>query len=415
MELTRLQQDMRDGVYGKGTAMAMNIQCAVGEGFEAARMVPVNRVHIALSAQNADIWFTEKITAAGGRARVIPTVNPGYCEEYFRKEGILDDAGAENMRRTDAAYRALGAKMTLSCTPYLEENRPAFGEVCAFSETSVTVFANSVLGARTNRESAMSAACAAITGFVPEYGMLLPENRRGTVLVNVNARVDSVYRYALLGLCGKKIGRGIPVFTGLPENTDTESLIALGAALNVSGTYDMFHIPGLTPEAEDADMAFGGKKPVRTVEIAEQDLEEALRNYSFAPGKTIDYVILGCPHYTERQIRQVEELLCGQSARVPVIILTSRLVCGRVRESGLEEALFRQNVRLIPDTCVDEACCFGYLRGKRGVTDSPKGLYYMETFGIRMSVRDVQTCIRWALTGRTDDAGLPAAGGEKGE
>ena len=404
MRLTELQKDMRDGKYGKGCAMAMNIQCAVGEGFEAERMVPAERVHIALSAQNADIWFTEKLTAAGARARVIPTVNPGYCEAYFKKAGVLDDAGAENMRRTRAAYEALGARMTLSCTPYLSENRPSFGEVCAFSETSVTIYANSVLGARTNRESAMSAACAAITGFVPEYGMLLPENRRGTILVNVSARMDSVYRFALLGLCGKKIGRGIPVFAGLPEKIDTESLIQLGACLNISGTYDMFHIPGVTPEAPDRKAAFGGEKPERTVEITEKDLEEVLRTYSFAPAGSIDYVILGCPHYTAGQVERAAEILGESCAKVPVMILTSRRVLEDAEKNGLYQRLAEKNVDLIPDTCADEACCFRHLAGKRGVTDSPKGLYYMETFGVRMSVRDMETCLRWAVTGKTDGA-----------
>ena len=404
MKLTEEQQAMRDGACGKGAAMAMNIQCAIGEGFEAPRLVPVSRVHISLSAQNADIWFTEKMTAAGAKARVVPTVNPGYCEEFFRKAGVMDDAGAENMRRTEAAYKKLGARMTLSCTPYIFENTPEFGEICALSETSVTIYANSVLGARTNRESAMSAACAAITGFIPEYGMLLPENRAGNVLVRVSAKVDSTFRFALLGLCGKKIGKGIPVFLGLPEKITTEEHIALGANLNVSGSYDMYHIPGITPEAPDTETAFGGRKPEREVEITDADLEEALKTYSFDPEPSIDFVVLGCPHYTLEQVRQAAAFLEGKKALVPVWIFVSRSILPEAEEKGYRQALKEAGAELIPDTCVDETCCFKHWIGKFGATDSPKGLYYMETWGIRMSVRDMETCLTWAVEGKTREA-----------
>lgn len=412
MKLTEEQQEMLAGKYGKGASMAMRIQCAVGEGFEAERMVPVSRVHISLSAQNADIWFTEKMTEAGAAARVIPTVNPGYCVKYFREKGWLREEDAVNMRRTEAAYRKLGANMTLSCTPYISDNRPAFGEICAFSETSVTVFANSVLGARTNRESAMSAACAAITGFVPEYGMLLPENRLGTVLVKVSAAVDSVIKFAMLGLCGKKIGRGIPVFAGLPEQIGTESLIALGASLNISGSYDMFHIPGVTPEAPDAETAFGGKAPVRTVELTDRDLDEAFALYSHEPGEAIDYVILGCPHYTWEQVSAAAAFLRGKKACVPIMILTSRTVIAAAAKSGIKEILEEAGADLIPDTCVDEKCCFRCLEGKNGVTDSPKAIYYMENFGIRMAVRDWKTCLAWAVLGKSDSC-TPVSGAAK--
>ena len=409
MKRTEEQREMLAGKYGKGAAMAMRIQCAVGEGFEAERMVPVSRVHISLSAQNADIWFTEKMTEAGAAARVIPTVNPGYCVKYFREKGWLAEEDSINMRRTEAAYTKLGANMTLSCTPYLSDNRPGFGEICAFSETSVTVFANSVLGARTNRESAMSAACAAITGFVPEYGMLLPENRLGTVLVKVSARVDSAIRFAMLGLCGKKIGRGIPVFTGLPDEIDTESLIALGASLNISGSYDMFHIPGVTPEAPDEKAAFGGRAPVRTVELTEQDMNEAFALYSHEPGDSVDYVILGCPHYTCEQVRTAAEFLRGKKARVPVMILTSRTVIAEAEKSGIKEMLEEAGADLIPDTCVDEKYCFQCLKGKNGATDSPKAIYYMENFGMSMAVRDMKTCLSWAVSGKPDSSTPMAA------
>lgn len=398
MKLTEYQQAMLDGAYGKGKAMAMQIQAGVGKCFDAPRLVPITKAHVSLSAQEADVWFAGKLLDAGASCAVAPTVNPGYSLEYFGDR--LTEAAVENMRRTHQIYHDLGARLTYSCTPYLAENVPAFGENVAFSETNATIYVNAVLGARTNRESAASALCAAVTGFAPEYGVLLPENRFGTVAVEVRAAMRSDFDYAVLGLTGKRIGKGIPVFLGLPESISTEALIALGAELNVSGSYDLYHIPGVTAEARDWQDAFGGKDPKRTVVITDEDLRQTLEEFSPSADGAIEYCILGCPHYTYHQLQQVDELLGDTPSKVPIHILTSAAVKRQAKESGLEDRLADRGAELIADTCVDEACCWGYLAGKPGVTDSPKGAYYMETAGIRMAVRDLAVCIRWAQNGR---------------
>ena len=121
---------------------------------------------------------------------------------------------ADLMQRTHNAYKALGAQLSYNCTPYIDTNVPNYKEVIAFSESSATPYANAVWGARTNREGANSALCAAITGYVPEYGLLLDENRRGTVLVEIQADVKTPFDYHMIGMLGKKIGEGVPVFTG---------------------------------------------------------------------------------------------------------------------------------------------------------------------------------------------------------
>ena len=237
MKLTDHQQKMLDGAFGRGKAMAMQIQIGVGKCFDAERLVPVRRAHVSLSAQEADIWFAGKLLDAGASCAIAPTVNPGYSVDYFRSR--LTDAAVENMRKTERIYRGLGARLTYCCTPYLADNVPSYGEIIAFSETNATIYANAVLGARTNRESAASALCAAVTGYAPEYGMLLSENRFADIAVRVDAKMESDFDYAVLGLCGKKIGKGIPAFLGLPEKISTEALIALGAELNVSTTFQM--------------------------------------------------------------------------------------------------------------------------------------------------------------------------------
>ena len=362
MLLTDEEQKMLEGEYGRGTAMAMQIQVGIAKCFDAPRMVPVRKVHVSLSAQEADLWFTSRLLAAGAACRVAPTVNPGYSVCAFAS--VLTPAAKEHMRRVDEVYSRLGARMTYCCTPYLYQNRPEKDEVCAFSETSATVFVNSVLGARTNRESAASAMCAAITGCVPEYGMLLETNRFGTVAVEVRAAIKTAEDYTLLGMLGKKIGQGNPVFLGLPASIPVKDLIALGASLNVSGNYDIYAVPGVTPGIRDAVDAFGGN-----------------------------------PHYTLAQTEKVDALLTRPAA-VPVYILTAEEVVAEAARTGLLTRLAQRGARLIPHTCVDEADCWHFLSGTLGVTDSAKAAYYMTSAGVTLAVQDVEACVEWAMEGK---------------
>ena len=291
MLLTQEQNDMIEGKYGEGTAIAMKIQVAVGESFYAERMVPITRAHVALSNQEADLWFAEKLMNAGAKTKIAPTVNPGFCLSYFKSRGMVSDSDAELMQRTHTAYKNLGAILSYNCTPYLGSNVPQFGEITAFSESSATPYINSVWGARSNREGANSALCAAITGLVPEYGLLLDENRKGDILVEVQAVMKSDFEYQLLGYMGKKIGKGTPVFTGLPKRITPEALMNLGAQLNTSGAYAMYHIVGFTPEAPTLEAAFGGKEPVRKVTITNEDLRRFLKRY---PKQETERLILRC-------------------------------------------------------------------------------------------------------------------------
>ena len=398
MKLTEYQQAMLDGAHGKGKEMAMRILVGIGKCFYADRLVPVTRAHVSLSAQEADTWFAKKLFDAGAACAVTPTVNPGYSLDYFGPK--ITREAVDHMVLTHNVYKGLGARLTYCCTPYLEDNVPEYGEIVSFAETSATVYVNSVLGARSNRESSANALCSAVTGFAPEYGLLLDENRVADTEVYVEAPVADTFDYALLGMCGKKIGKGVPLFRGLPETISTEALIALGSELNVSGVFGLYHIPGVTGEMKRGAPVYEERRIKRRVTITGEDLEKALEALTPYDSGEIEYCVLGCPHYTDSQVELVERLLAGEASRVPIYILTSARVKERAGNTGLEERLLRLGAEIIADTCVDETCCWQKFSGRPGVTDSPKGAYYMEASGIRMPVRDIATCIRWAKKGR---------------
>lgn len=397
MYLNDLEKAMLAGRYGQGTALAMKIQVAVGECFDAKRMVPISRAHVALSNQEADLWFVEKLLGLGARCRVAPTVNPGFHLAYCRQHLPITPLEDQLMARTEEAYREIGAVLTYCCTPYLETNVPRFGEVVSFSETSATAYVNAVIGARTNRESVQSSLCAAITGRVPEYGCLLAENRLGTVLVDVQARMDRDFDYQLLGACTKKIGYGVPVFRGLPDDPSQEALINLGAQLNTTGAYALFHIPGVTPEAPTLAEAFGGREPERTVAISDDDLAEVQAAISCPEGK-IDFAMFGCPHFTIRQVAQVADLLRGRKLQAELWILTSTLNKELADRMGLLQAIEEAGGHLLDNTCIDQPC-FRHLEGKLGVTDSPKCAYYNQRRGLDFVIRDLTACVQAAIKG----------------
>ena len=366
MILNDEQKAMLNGDLGEGAAYAMKIQFALGEAFDAQRMVPIKRAHVALSNQDGDLWFAEKLVKAGAHCKVAPTVNPGFCTGHFTGAcGHPADAeDIAHMIRTDNAYRALGAVLSYNCTPYIATNVPNFGEVCAFSESSATPYVNSVWGARSNRESANSALCAAITGYVPEYGLLLDENRKGDILVRVEADMKTPYEYHLLGMMGDKIGEGIPVFTGLPHTISPEALRNLGAQLNTSGAYGMYHIVGCTPEAPTVEVALGGKKPKYEVVITNEDLQNVK----------------------------------GKKLAIPMYILVSSHALQMAQRMGIADVLAEAGAEIIADSCPDQPC-WHYLKGKVGITESPKCAYYPRRRGIHFIIRDLDTCIQAALTG----------------
>lgn len=397
MELTQEEQRMLDGAYGPGTALAMKIQVAIGEAFNAPRMVPVTRTHVALSNQEADLWFVEKLVAGGAICRVSPTVNPGFDLEYFQCITTVEPEDEAIIRRTRAAYKAIGATLTYDCTPYLQQNIPRFGEVVSYSESSATPFINSVYGARTNREAAQSALCAAVTGVTPLYGYLLDENRKGEVLVRVEADMKSDFDYQMLGyFTPEKTGFKIPVFTGL-ENPTPEALMNLGAQLNTGGNVAIYHIVGVTPEARTIEDAFHGEKPTEEVVITNEDLK-GMRERLTDQGGKIDFALYGCPHFTIRQVTTVANLVKGKKLAVPLWIMTSSLTKELAARMGLLDILKEAGGDIVADTCMDQPC-WKFLYGKKGITDSPKCAYYTKRRNMQFVITNLEESVEAALRG----------------
>lgn len=394
MYLTKEEERTLKGEDGEGAQKAMELLVAIGEAFDAQRLIPIARAHAASSGQEGDLYFVEMLAKGGASCKIPTTTNPIADFGYFQKIiNIADEHEEASVAwKTKNYYKQIGAIMSQSCIPYLAENIPEYGEHVAFSESSATPYVNSVIGALTNRESIQTALAAGVTGKTPEFGLHLKENRKGTVLVKIEANLKNGYSYSLLGqYLGKKIGYGIPVLVGIKARPTIDQYINFCAMTNTSGAIPMFHIPGFTAEAPTVEAAFAGDVPQDTITVTESELKQTHMELQTTTGD-IDVVILGCPHYNLDQIAKLASLLRGKSIRnnVSFWVNTSATTKLLAERAGYVEVIERAGAHVIVDTCID-MFCWNNLRGKTGMTDSPKCAYYRRFGPVR--VGDVEECV----------------------
>ena len=211
MELTKQQQSLLNGEMGKAARQSMEILCALGKIYGARGMIPVTSSQISgvsyKTIGGAGLEYLQDLAKKGARVAIPSFLNPAGMDSEQWKEVGVPEAFAKKQLEVLSAYRSMGITMSCTCTPYLVGMRPKQGEHVAWSESSAVCFANSVLGARTNREGGPSALAAAICGCTPNYGLHLDENRIAKLLVKVEAKLSGMSDYGALGAYVGEIGR----------------------------------------------------------------------------------------------------------------------------------------------------------------------------------------------------------------
>jgi predicted aconitase len=374
MDLTAEENEMLSGSRGWATQKAMQILVALGEIYGAERMIPATSVQIAgVSYDNlgeAGLQFLSEMADGGGRVRVLTTLNPaGMDMENWRTLGISPDF-AERQQRILEAFSRMGANTTCTCTPYLTGNVPGFGEHIAWSESSAVCYANSCLGARTNREGGPSALAAALTGFTPEYGFHLQHNREPNITFQVTPPPADTSDFGALGkVIGELIvtSKSIPYIMGIQSAT-LENLKSFCASIATYGGAALFHMQGITPEA--ALYA----PPDELVLITLDDIEAAKRSLNIATEAEVDFVSLGCPHLSIQEIAQIARLLEGKEVKKEFWITTARTTKNEADRLGYSAIIVAAGAKFAADTCCVVAPIQG--RFKAMATDSAKACYY---------------------------------------
>ncbi len=395
------------GDFGPGVCKAMEIVVTLGQIYGAQRLVPVGSVQVAgVSYRNlgeAGLEFLREWANQSARVRVPTTLNPAGMDLRAWRELGFSESFASRQEAVIEAYRRLGVRTTCTCTPYLVDNVPRLGEHVAWAESSAVSYANSVLGARTNREGGPSALAAAITGRTAVYGLHLDENRRATLRVVVRCPVRTLSDFGALGnLVGKAARNRVPIFVnlvGLEEMHSDASVFvflkALGAAMAASGAVALYHVEGVTPEADRPDILVPGHETLVVEDL--QPAYAALNSGAHENG--IDLVWFGCPHASLEEIAKLVQLLDGRRVKAALWITMAREVREQARAEGLVTALEASGGRAVADMCVVVAP-MQELGFRTLATSSAKGAAYVPSHaGLQVRYGTVEQCVEAAVTG----------------
>ncbi|RLF26800.1 MAG: hypothetical protein DRN05_06555 [Thermoplasmata archaeon] len=349
MYLTKEEEKILDGEKGEVLERMFRLLVRLGDIYGADKMIPVGSVQVAgvsyKSIGDPGTEFLEDMASKGAKVKVLTYLNPaGMDLENWKDFGFPEDF-AKNQLRIMNAFKKMGIVITSTCTPYLAGNLPRFREHIAWSESSAVSFSNSVIGARTNREGGPSALAAALCGVTPNYGLHLRENRQPTVKIKVDTELVFNSDFGALGYyVGKQVKNKIPYFTGI-KKADTDQLKSLGAAMAASGAVALYHVEGLTPEADLAE-----KRDLETINVGKKEIKETYERLS--SGKKPDIVILGCPHSSLREISRLAGKLDGKHLKKPIWICTSRMIKEAAIRMGYDEIITKAGGSIVADTCM---------------------------------------------------------------
>ena len=411
MELTKEQRAILEGALGPYLARCMRWLVEWGRIMGARRLVPVDNTHALLPVPNLVARGASQQTLerylAGLRQACSHRTAPGCVSTVHTLFLTLDELDVPENDPQQVRLQKQIAEMaaeagfipTFTCAPYLVGNVPLKGEICAWTESSAVVYANSILGARTTRHGNESAIAASLLGLVPEFGVLLEENRKGTLRVEVSANLASSTDWGALGyFAGQVAGLGIPVFNGVRRPSQEEAK-QLCAALATSGGVTMCHIAGVTPEAPTLQAAFHGVVPKDFVRFTDATLRQTYSSLRTHTGEEIDSVILGCPHASLREIAGIAALLKGRRVAdgVRLWVNAARGTKGSADAIGYTRIIEQAGGRILCDTCPTNM----RIASRRLVTDGFKQAHYARGMvGAEVIVAETGPCIRAALAGR---------------
>ena len=414
MKLSEEENAILDGAAGSAPELAMRIVVRMAAILGAEELVPVASAHIDGCLYHGDggVEFAERLVDLGGAVSVPTTLNVGALDLLNPRNVRASERRREMALRLMKAYESLGCRPTWTCAPYQAGHRPSLGAHVAWGESNAVVFANSVLGARTNRYGDFMDICCALVGRAPRTGLHLGERRRATVVVDTGSLNPALKErdvfYPVLGTwLGAAVGERVAVVTGLPASVTEDQLKAMGAASASSGAVGLFHVEGVTPEAPDLETALGSRAPETVLTPSARELRRVRDALSTTGANEIDAVALGSPHFSREEFALLEALLPREPFGVPFYVCTGRGEVQRLEESGHLRRFREAGVDIVADTCVVVTPILPP-RGGVLMTNSGKFAHYTPaTTGYDVVYGSLEDCVRSAATGRVArDEGL---------
>ncbi|MBI3493370.1 MAG: aconitase X catalytic domain-containing protein [Acidobacteria bacterium] len=409
MFLSAKDQAMLDGAHGPAAALAMSILVRMADVYGASTLMDITQAHVdsTIYLGDATLEFAERLASLGARVAVPTSLNVSGVDECGWKDWAVSPEWAAKAARQMLAYEKMGAAPTWTCAPYQTKMRPSFGQQIAWGESNAIAFANSVIGARTERYPDLLDICCAITGRVPATGLHLTENRAGQWLlrlIDVPAALQQDDQFfAVLGhLAGKLAADRIPVIDGIVVKPAEDQLKAFSAAVASSGCVALFHMVGVTPEAPTIEDAFHGRSPERTISITTADLRAARKELTTADGRELDMVILGSPHFSVAEFAALAPLVWGKRVhpRVKFLVTSSRLMKEEAEKAGVLAPIVEFGAQITLDTCILASPMLPP-EIKTLMTNSAKYAYYAPSLlNTRVTFGSLADCVRSAIEGR---------------
>lgn len=416
VKLSEHDRALLAGTHGKAAQVAMQIVVRMAELQGAGELIDIAQAHIdgCIYTGPASLRFARQLVDWGAAVRVPTTLNAISVDQRRWRALGVDPAFGEPASALGDAYMAMGAQLSFTCAPYLLDSAPAAGEQVVWAESNAVVFANSVLGARTQKYPDFLDICIALTGRAPLSGCHLDAGRQAGLRVEVRLpeAIDDAF-YPLLGYhIGALAGRQIPLVCGLERAAPSrDDLKAFGAAFATTSAAPMFHILGVTPEAASAEQALGDEPPQRVVRLGAEDLLASWRELNSATSPELDLVALGNPHFSLSECAALARLCAGRRKhpQVALVITCGRHVHQQATAAGHVAVLEAFGAQFVTDTCW---CMVGEPlvppSSKPLMTNSGKYAHYAPGLvGRRVHFAGLAACVDAACNGRVD-AALPA-------
>ncbi len=349
MELTKTEQSMFDGDSGEAARQSMEILVALGKIYGAQSMIPVFSVQVAgvsyKTIGDAGLEYLQDMAKNGAQVKVKTFLNPAGMDREQWQQMKVPEKFAKKQIEILGAFSAMGITMSCTCTPYLIGLRPKLREHIAWSESSAVVFANSVLGARTNREGGPSALAAGICGVTPNYGYHLDENRIAPILISVGADVKTPADFAALGAYAGEVSKGKNVaYTHIAKQAASEDrLKGLGAAMAAWGSNALYYMKGVTPEFVVSDS-------IEKIAFTPRELK-AMKEKLGMDGKP-QLVALGCPHASLEEIIEVANFVKGKQLACQLWVCTASETKQKSSTAGYTATIEAAGGRVVADTCM---------------------------------------------------------------
>jgi predicted aconitase len=420
MKLNSEQERMLAGKEGRGPQKAMEILTGVGEAQGAEKLVRISYAHL----MPPDLMFfpygrqgkwahemTEELTKDIQRLKVPATVEPKFCDLSIAKDLQYPDDAIEEMREIQGAaeefYERLGVIPTYSAMPFYYY-QGKLGDHVSISESIATLWFNTMFGSRCERDDGVKSLAAAITGYVPLEGAHLTENRHAEVVIELGEDLDfnefndadwDAFSLAASRKCRDKR----PVFLGVPPKIGMTDLKHLLAVIAVESGLAIMHIVGVTPEAPTLEASLAGHEPLAKFVIGKAELDEAYRLANTTTASDLDFILMGCPHLTTREFRDLAEVLDGKKIHkdVKLIAVTTKMLLKEAEDMGYVDAIRNAGGIVTSDMCIAFA---GTQVTGTIATNSIKAVFFYAGFdaegtrGVRFG--STKDCAKSALSGK---------------